>query len=347
MKAAIVIPTIREESIRKFLDAWRDEFSGHHVIIVEDRPEPSFKVPDSNVAHYSWEDIDRELGRDSWIVPRCTDCIRSFGFYKAYQLRPDMIVTLDDDCYPDTERFLNEHYTRLNSIACSEAWASTGDGLRPRGIPYERINRELACAVNHGLWTNQPDYDAITQVFNKRLGGKFEPADRVIPRGMYFPMCGMNLAWRPEFTVAMYFLLMGKGWPYDRFGDIWCGLLLKKLCDHLGYGIRSGRPFIEHRRASSQWTNLEKEQPGYETNESLWQCIDAIQLSKGTLVSAYRQLSYKWNLPGDYWKKLRRAMRIWANLFQESDHPVVAQEIQRTQSPHANRRASSVALNGL
>ena len=41
MKAAIVVPTIREECIIKFLDVWNDEFNGHTVIVVEDNPEPS------------------------------------------------------------------------------------------------------------------------------------------------------------------------------------------------------------------------------------------------------------------------------------------------------------------
>jgi hypothetical protein len=30
-----------------------------------------------------------------------------------------------------------------------------------------------------------------------------------------------DIAWRPEFTAAMYFLLMGPEYPFDRFGDIW------------------------------------------------------------------------------------------------------------------------------
>ena len=316
MKAVIVVPTVREERIASFLDAWREEFSGHEIIIVQDRPESSIRVPYSNATIYSWEDIDRELAQDSWIVPRSTDCVRSFGFYKAFQRDPDMIVSLDDDCYPHTTNFLSEHYSRLITPASSEAWVSTGEGLQPRGIPYTRLRRELRCVVNHGLWVNHPDYDAITQIFNQRLGGNFEPVEKVLPLGMYFPMCGMNVAWRPEFTVAMYFLLMGGAWPFDRFGDIWCGLLLKKLCDHLGYGITSGRPFVDHRRASGQWENLRKEQTGYEINETLWQSIDAIRLSSDTPIGVYRELSQKLNLPGQYWSTLRAAMEIWSDLFQ-------------------------------
>lgn len=317
MKAAIVIATVREENIIKFLEVWRDEFASHDLILVEDNPQRSFAISCPNFSHYSWEEIDREFGRNSWIFPRRTDCIRSYGFYKAYQRHPDMIVTLDDDCYPETKRFLEKHYERLSSPASSNAWIATGNGLLPRGVPYEKTSRELKCVINHGLWTNQPDYDALTQLVNKRLAKKFEPVNQVIPKGLYFPMCGMNLAWLPEVTAAMYFLLMGKDWPFDRFGDIWCGIFVKKICDHLGYGVRSGEPLVEHQRASNVWANLGKELPGYEINETLWQAVDSIVLSATTFTGDYRELAEKLPIQGEYWDRLRTAMRTWSDLFPE------------------------------
>ncbi len=60
--------------------------------------------------------------------------------------------------------------------------------------------------------------------------------------GSYFPMCSMNLAWRPEFTAAMYFLLMGPDQPFDRFGDIWGGVLAKRVADHLGLASEQRLP---------------------------------------------------------------------------------------------------------
>jgi len=116
---------------------------------------------------------------------------------------------------------------------------------------------------------------------------------------------------------AMYFLLMGKDWPFDRFGDIWAGLFVKKICDHLGYGVKSGEPLVEHQRASNVWVNLRKELPGYEVNETLWQIIDSIVLTKETVKECYKELAKKLPLNGDYWDKLKRAMVIWSELFIE------------------------------
>lgn len=317
MKAAIVIPTIRQESISKFLTAWGDEFDGHTVIVVEDNPEPSFDLARRGTLHFSWQDIDGELGDRSWIIPRRTDCVRSYGYYKASQQAGiDMIVTLDDDCYPGTPDFLHTHFERLTAPAITRPWVSTGRGPLPRGIPYHSIERELPCVINHGLWTKVPDFDAITQLANLRFNQTYEPVNQAIPVGCYFPMCGMNLAWKPEVTPAMYFLLMGqRGWPFDRFGDIWCGLFVKKICDHLGVGVTSGNPLIEHQRASLVWTNLRKELPGYEVNETLWRHVDSVSLTQDTFRSCYSELAGKLPLKGDYWDRLRQAMLLWTELF--------------------------------
>lgn len=315
MKAAIVVPTVRPECILEFLQAWRSQFASHHVLIIEDHPEPIFSVSDSNVRHFSWADIDAEFGSDSWIFPRKTDGIRSYGFYKAWQLQPDIVITLDDDCFPRGEGFVEEHVRRLEQPAISRGWTSTGTGAMPRGVPYDALDREYECVLNHGLWTNIPDLDALTVLTNKRQPQEFVGVNQTVPKGIYFPMCGMNVAWKPELTPAMYFLLMGMNWPFDRWGDIWCGILAKKVCDHLNLGVKSGDPYIEHRKKSDQWTNLARETSGYKVNEMFWQAVDSIVLSAADIQGAYKQIAESLPLEGEYWSKLRRAMLLWADIF--------------------------------
>jgi len=88
-----------------------------------------------NVTHVAWEDIDRDLGEVSWIIPRRTDCIRSYGYLKAYQEFPDMVLTLDDDCYPSGSGndFIERHWHALSRSGKSEAWQETGEGAVTRG----------------------------------------------------------------------------------------------------------------------------------------------------------------------------------------------------------------------
>lgn len=101
----------------------------------------------------------------------------------------------------------------------------------------------------------------------------------------------MNLAFKPEIIPAPYFLLMGHGYEFDRFGDIWSGIILKKICDHLGYAITSGEPVVHHRRASNVWANLRKEDPGLEVNEEFWRVIDKVCLSGKTFVECYQEIA--------------------------------------------------------
>jgi hypothetical protein len=319
MQVTIVVPTIREQNLYQFLKAWEPQFASYkcNIIIIEDNPERTFEIPrcDLKIEHYSWKEIDKELGKKSWIIPRRTDCIRSFGYYKSWQQQPDIIITLDDDCFPVDEDFIGKHFRKLSEPGVSNAWISTGESVKPRGMPYENLSRVQECVINHGLWTNVPDWDAITQLANKRNPQEFKPVEQVIPRGMYFPMCGMNLAFKPLVVPAMYFLLMGRDWPYDRFGDIWAGIFVKKICDHLGYCIKSGEPFVEHKRASNVWANLKKEMPGYEVNEILWAEVDRIVLRGLNFGEAYKELAEKIPMKGEYWDKLKEAMVLWAELY--------------------------------
>lgn len=311
----VVVPTNREHCIGDFLHAWKDEFRAAKVIVVEDNAERTFELDGSNVDHYCHADIERDLGEAAWVIPRKTDCIRSYGCFKAWQLAPDFIITLDDDCLPSQPGFLAAHWRRLNESVKTPAWASTLDGIVPRGVPYFETHRQLPCVLNHGLWESVPDFDAPTQLLQSRTPQLATWTDRTIPVGSYFPMCGMNLAFRPQVVPALYFLLMGSGYEYDRFGDIWAGIIFKKIADHLGFSVNSGSPAIKHLRASNIWTNLRKEAPGLELNEKLWSRIDAVRLSGQTFGACHREIAEKLKMPGAYFEKLCQAMLTWGSLF--------------------------------
>lgn len=313
MNVVIVIPTVREERFKTWLDRWGREFQNHAVIVVEDNPRKSFSVPGrENMFHYSWQEIDDELKDKAWIIPRRTDCVRSFGFYKAYQMQPDMVVTLDDDCYPDHEKFLELHWHALNERHPAD-WFQHFPGIRVRGMPYEL--ERLPTVLNIGLWSNIPDLDARTQLDN--MGYRAVRADFNLPapRGYFVPVCGMNVAFRPEIIPAFYFLLMGQGYECDRFGDIWSGMFLKKICDHLGIQISGGCPYVWHDRASDPHVNLEKEKNGVAMNEQLWKDVKAMNLSGRTVKECYISLADQLPVYSEYWARLKGAMKVWVRLF--------------------------------
>jgi reversibly glycosylated polypeptide/UDP-arabinopyranose mutase len=142
----------------------------------------------------------------------------------------------------------------------------------------------------------------------------------------------MNAMWRREAIPLSYHMLMGQAFldltnpdinklPFDRFGDIWCGIIQKKICDHLRWSVSSGTPYIHHDRASNPFTNLRKEANGIEVNEWFWEKVDAINFgnTKMTAASLYKEVGRNIrNWDGehkDYWRRLGDAMVIWADLF--------------------------------
>ncbi|MBI2120340.1 MAG: hypothetical protein HYT94_01810 [Parcubacteria group bacterium] len=184
--------------------------------------------------------------------------MRSYGFLKAYQLGADIVITLDDDCYPvKNQDFVKQHIENL-SLFAPEDWFLTYPHRKyfyTRGIPYGIRNKKEA-VVSHGLWTGVLDFDAPTQLLNMNLKIPTHfPFIEFIPNNYFFPMCSMNLAFKRKVTPLMYFPPMGydnkgKYWGYDRFDDIWAGIFAKKVIDHLGYSVVNGSPFIEHKKAS-------------------------------------------------------------------------------------------------
>jgi len=319
---SIVIPTIRQESITPFLKAWECEFKGNNVIVVEDNPEKSFELP-KWVTHYSWREIDQDLGRDSWIIARRSAAIRSYGYYKAWQAGSKYILTLDDDCLPEKtykNGFVKTMLENLKMEWPNDTWWNTSRGnFYPRGFPY-KVRNNLKTVVHHGLWSNIPDLDGITQKKMPNLRTKPFTQTEKVPYGQYFPMSGMNLAFRNEIVPAMHFMLMGQDklgekWPYNRFDDIWAGIFVKKICDHLELAISSGGPSVKHIRASNVDVNIKKERSGIPVNESLWKEVENILLKADSVSKCYLELAKGIDKKGGYWTKLARAMNIWTSLF--------------------------------
>ena len=302
-KIAIVVPTNRPASIARWQDEWRYELKRTDITLYIVRDEPN-----------TWADIDSVLGKGGWVIPRRTDCIRSYGFLRAYLEGCDYIITMDDDCYPDTPDFIDRHVAVLKNHT---RWRSTITGLTPRGMPNDTINGKRA-GISHGLWTNVPDLAGQTQLITP-LPYRYEIVDQYIPTGMYFPMSGMNLAFPRWMMPAMWFGLQGKEWGVERAGDIWCGLIVKKIADHLGITVHSGYPLVRHDRASDPVKNEIAERPALEITEWLWKAVDSVDLRYDNVPDCYGQLSTEIDLPNNlYWNKWREGAWFWRELIIEN-----------------------------
>jgi len=312
---ALVVPTNRPDNFRAFWHAWSrdilDQFDS--VIVVEDGPTKTGGLPGDE--HVCWQEIEHELQDQAWIISRRDSAIRSYGFWRAYVAGATEIFTLDDDCFPvPGQSHIASH---IQNLYATSRWTSSVPGMRTRGLPYFELGLLPNVQISHGLWRGIPDIDAVQTLAGVQQAEFAPPPGRhVVPHGQYMPLCGMNLAFTRAATPLMYFPLMGEGTPFRRFDDIWCGILAKRVCDHLGWHIVTGEPHIEHLRASGVMTNLVKEAPGIARNETFWQEIDSARLTETTAAGCMFQLGTHCQVSADpYLLRLGRALCIWAELF--------------------------------
>ncbi|PQP91667.1 hypothetical protein Pyn_09740 [Prunus yedoensis var. nudiflora] len=140
-------------------------------------------------------------------------------------------------------------------------------------------------------------------------------------------MCGMNLAFNRELIgPAMYFGLMGVGEPIGRYGDMWAGWCMKVICDHLGYGVKTGLPYIWHSKASDPiipLVNLREEYYGIFWQEELIPFFQSAVLTKActTVQKCYIKLSKQVKAElgriDPYFLKLADAMVTWVEAWDE------------------------------
>lgn len=339
LTVGICVPTVREDAIRDFLSAWHPFWQTEpgsplavRLFVHEDHPRKTFDLRTRNaltIRHTAHDDITSELHSREWIIPRGSGACRSFPMYLAWKAGSDYVITMDDDCHPEGGRgrqFLHDHLKSFER----DRWFRTISGDEPRGIPYQSLGR-LAVRVNHGLWTDVPDLDSPTALVRMREAKPvaLRRGHEVVPPGMAFPLCAMNVCYHRDVMPAAYNLLMGlESEGLDRFDDIWSGLLIKRVLDYMGWYATSGEPFVRHLKKSNAFTNLRKEALGIQIHEQLWEYILDTPLQPDlTLCGAYLALAGRLRrfpeafpalpCPAGYFPRLADAMVSWVELFEE------------------------------
>ncbi len=262
MSIAVVIPTIRPERYTSFEFAWTELFDNHipEILVVWDGEEPTVEWRGN---HFNAKST---LGKDADLIYNKSDCCRNLGFafIAKYLPQVETIITLDDDTEPIGDT-IQDHLEALERCV-PISWLSTASEYM-RGFPYG-VRKEAEVVLSHGVWEGVKDYDAPTQLANGNKDCEFYQGP--IPKGVYYPMCGMNIAFKRKLLPYMYFAPMGYKVGLDRFADIWSGIESKKVIDQNGWAVVSGYAKVTHNRASNVFKNLQKEALGIELNEGFW-----------------------------------------------------------------------------
>lgn len=263
---AVVIPTIRPESFEVFKKAWKPIFDKHSVVLVTvwDGAEPKVTDGLSSEEPYTAKEI---MGKYASCLTNFNAGIRNLGFaYVAKHLKEvEYIITLDDDEVPIGDP-IQDHIDALDKKV-PVSWISTAVDDYTRGFPYA-VRQEAEVVLSHGVWIGVADWDAPTQL----VRGSHYPIwfyQGPIPKGIYFPMCSMNLAFKRKLLPYIFHAPWALG--INRFDDIFAGIECKREIDKHGWAAVTGYAKVKHERASNTFKNLKDEAPGIELNETFWQ----------------------------------------------------------------------------
>jgi reversibly glycosylated polypeptide/UDP-arabinopyranose mutase len=296
-KIAVVVPTIRPESWEIFVESWHLLFRKHKVLLF--KIEDNHDWPYIEVTDYSKPTIPQIYNKSpkvDWLFNKSDTC-RNAGFIiAASSVDPDVFISLDDDVLPNGNDPIQEHLDALN-MTVPKYWVSTCQDIYPRGVPYG-VRDEMEVVLSHGVWANVPDLDAPTQLLNPKMKDvAFNKMN--VPKGVLFPFCAMNFAFKPQLLPFIYQAPMSKRLEEygvtvgDRFGDIWSGVVAKLACDDNNWGVVTGYSTINHSRASNVFTNLRKEALFLEQNE--------------TFFDEWTDISE----PSDYVKLYKKMLKSW------------------------------------
>jgi len=239
MEFMVVVPWHRDEEVEAFREAWG----------IPDR-EPDWLI--------FQHDADLE---------GC-GVTKNRGISRALVRGAEVVVVLDGDCFPTEEAPTLEelgakHCAALEPQAVQMFEAVTSPPSR--GTPYTDLSMEMPVAASMGFWTEIGDYCAVRQLSHHAEPMHCHPQTVF---GKYFPLCGMNLAFKPqEWSPWCQFINV------SRFDDIWQGWLWQREAYRRKYCFNLAGPTVRHSRQSNVWKNLTDEARYLEQNETLWREI--------------------------------------------------------------------------
>lgn len=206
------------------------------------------------------QDVDREGGSRT----------KNKAIRRAVDAGCALVVVLDDDCLPNVPGMSLEYFAALHAAALKPTPVRMFEVVTDppsRGTPYSELDMVMPVAASVGFWTEVGDYCGARQLVYGATHPMVFRTDPVF--GRFFPLCGMNYAFRPEGWSPWFYMVEGVG----RFDDIWMGWLWQREAYRRGCCFNLGGPLVRHSRQSDVWANLRDEAARLEQSETLWRKI--------------------------------------------------------------------------
>lgn len=242
MSTTVVVPWHQRSQLDKFIDAWAIAWQDSRILFQQD------------------------ANREGCAVTK------NKGIARAIREGAEIVVVLDDDCFPEQgqtiDSFINAHIQALQPQPVRMFKPVTSPVSR--GTPYFNHTVTMPVAASMGFWSYIGDYDAPAQLVRGATQPMTFHQEAIF--GQYFPLCGMNLAFRVSEWPWCQFINI------PRFDDIWQGFLWQKSAYARGLCFNLAGPIVRHSRQSNVWANLRDEAQNLERNETIWQDIHAMPL---------------------------------------------------------------------
>lgn len=289
----IVIGALNSD-LTSFMNEWRPVFSRFHLIIVKDPDlKEELKIPEGFNFHlYIKSDIDRVVGSTSAAILFSGYSCRYFGYLMS---RKKYIISIDDDCAPakddngDLINIVTQHINNLTTPATPFFFNTLYDPYRKgtdfvRGYPFS-LRSGVDCGLSCGLWLNLADYDAPTQALKPTMrNSRYVDAVLTVPVRTMMPMSGINIGFNrdlvgPALLPALRLGREGK-FRWETVEDMWSGMCVKVVCDHLSLGVKSGLPYVWRKERGDAIESLKKEWEGVKLMEEVVPFFQSVRLSQ-------------------------------------------------------------------
>lgn len=312
MNTILITTTIHVPTVLKL---YRDHDADVRFIVIGDRKTPDAEVRRclADLGNAEFVSADEQVGRNyscSELIGWNTITRRNIGILEAAKLKPDVVVTIDDDNIPvdagyfdDFRRLFDKDFSGL-SVDQPNGWFNAAAFLSPptfhRGHPYskrENVEEEFTLhpvtgariGIAAGLWAGDPDIDAMTRIVMRpqpRSWARVIDAGVVVSPNNYAPFNSQNTAFRGDLAVLMH-IWAGVG----RYDDIWAAYVAERIIRDLGYVVHFGKPFVwQQRNTQSLWRNLEDEMLGMRNTDAFIERLESIHFSSTDALDRLRQV---------------------------------------------------------
>lgn len=322
MRTVAITTTINVPHVLRLLRA-----AGQHVkfIVVGDRKSPHAEIHKlcaeiGNAVYYSDTDQEKLGYACSELIG--WNCImrRSIALLEALKLKPDVIVTIDDDNLPlDPSQYFSTFGAKLGlpytglSVEGNDNWFNVGDLADPpvvhRGFPLEphlwefKVGTAIDAKVGvvAGLWYGDPDIGAVERITNAPNVARWAAIAEqgfVVEPWTWAPFNSQNTAYCAELAPLIPMLP-----AIGRADDIWASYIAERIMWEHGYRVFYGPPFVyQERNEQSLLRNLRDEMFGMQHTLKFVDWLYSLPL-KGSPVEMQAQL---WGLAqGLHWLPVR------------------------------------------